>query len=276
MKFCPNCGAKNQGDARYCTHCGAAFPADTLFQSEFSSPDSAGTYSLPSVPPLQGENISDEVKCSVSDSENAERSVACFSSSENGKTPPQPQSLVPDERASIENSTPFTKRNLKELSEPQKRVALGCLILGGVFLLLYIVVGVFGWIPELFGSGTGIFILSLLFLFLGTMNFLIRQSVINNNKIITDSTYYVYRFYDEVFQVFLFDGTRKISETNLFYLMITRVEERRGQLRIYVGNALYCVDCSEFLKGSEAELKELLLRKSIPGTVKFKTTPKRA
>lgn len=255
MKFCPQCGEKNQGDARYCTHCGGAFPSDSFSRTEDSSFDSACDYNAPSPPLTKGETS--ETRSFVPDAENP--------------PPSEARSGALSERVLIENSTPFTKENLKELNKPQKRISIGCFIVGGVFLLLYIVVGVFRWLPELFEVRKGVFIISFVLLFLGLVNFLIGKSVVNNNKIFTNSTYYLYRFYDESFQVFLFDGTRKISEANFFYPMITRTEERKRQLRIFLGNMFYCIDCSEFLRGSEAELKELLTRKSMPGAVKFKT-----
>ncbi len=65
--------------------------------------------------------------------------------------------------------------------------------------------------------------------------FVSQSTFIKKNKLITDSTYQIYRFGNEYVEVSSFDGNEQIDITRIRYEKITKVRKTKSHFLFYLG-----------------------------------------
>ncbi len=173
---------------------------------------------------------------------------------------PCEQPTAPQPR--IENTFPMTKDTLRLLYKHFKILGIIMCALGGILALLYILSAVI-WEDDLsvvccFPLGVGIAFL-----------YIYRMFVVKN-KIVSDDTRLLYRFYEKEFHGLTFKGEEKREESHFTYRQIQKAKKLGNFYYLYVGAVALVVKADTFTVGTKEEFVALLKEKCDPKTVKIK------
>ncbi len=168
----------------------------------------------------------------------------------------------------IENNTPFTKKTFLELYKGVKKSGIVILVCGILLLAIYIATQVGDQALKELDMFS--FIFGIIFVSIGVLYLFLPKIASKNQKLITDTTFRIFRF-DEVFvHAALFDGEAKIEELNIPYTAITKIRRKGGFLWIWSGNAALPINMFTFTTGTKEDLETLLLAKCGASIVKIK------
>lgn len=259
MKFCPYCRAENPDEAKFCAECGRKF-AENAFFAETAEPNDKSIVSeapqtdngsVISVSPQSDGSVFPETSGTPVFSENTEQGA-------NGRAP-QNQAPV------VENRTLFNRSVLRNFYKNIRIFGI-CAAIFGALLILINVIAPFSDDGDRILLFCGIILVAC-----GVALFVSQSTFIKKNKLITDSTYQIYRFGNEYVEVSSFDGNEQIDITRIRYEKITKVRKTKSHFLFYLGVVVWLVDRCGFTVGTEEEFIALLSARCKPKTIRFKT-----
>lgn len=162
----------------------------------------------------------------------------------------------------IENDTPFTKQTLKNFYKNNKISAIVCLI-ASVFILIC------GILELIWERDPFFFIIACVFLICSFSLFWAYNKLTKDSRF-SENTHQLYRFDERGMAAIFYEGTQKTGDIYIPYDKFTKVKKQKNFIVVFFGNSAYIIDTGTFTKGTEYDLKQLLLSKCPPDTVKLK------
>lgn len=180
---------------------------------------------------------------------------------ENVQETQQPQT---EKTVRVENDTKFTRESLKKFYEWIRAFGVICTVIGGLLFLSDLI-----WM-FVADEDTPFLTAAVGFLAFGIAMLVLHKLYVKNNKMVTDNTHTIYRFYDDELVALDFDGDNKRGESHVFYKQIVRVKKRGDYYQLFLGAVALLVDRNAFTVGTETDMKALLKEKCGEKTVKCK------
>ena len=164
-----------------------------------------------------------------------------------------------------ENDTPMNKETLKRLYKRFKSLGIFFLIFGAACLGLYIIERISQSAEDDYFLFAGCVILGC-----GVAFLWLHNVYVNKNKFITENTHVVYRFYEDNFYTYTFDGDKKKEASDLSYSNISKVRQIGEFIYLYLGANALVLDANFFTVGTKQVLVEHLKKQCGPLNVKIK------
>ena len=165
----------------------------------------------------------------------------------------------------VENDTPMNKATLKQIYRNNKFLSFCDLVCGAIILLSAI-------IQLILGEEDGFFYLFLgvIFTTAGVFLYLTYNTCVNKNKVATENTHVVFRFFDDEFFALTFDGDEKKEESHLSYNKISKVKKVGKFYFLFLGASALVLNPENFTLGDKEKFISLLKEKCDKNTVKIK------
>ena len=164
-----------------------------------------------------------------------------------------------------ENDTPMNKQTLKQLYKRLKILGIIFMIFGAACLGLYM-------LESLTQSGEDDYFLlaGCVILGCGVALIWLQNVYVNKNKFITENTRVVYRFYENNFYSYTFDGDKKKEAADLSYSNIAKVKQIGEFIYLFLGANALVLNVKNFTVGTREILIAHLKKQCGEKAVKIK------